>query len=834
MPQQAPMMQYVPQPVLQYASQFPQQVQYFQQPAMQPMQPMQGGQPMPQSMHQPMMQYYQQPAFQQVSQPYMPQMAQSGMQYFPQPSMQTVPQQGMQYIGQQPMMQGQVGLPVPQAGQIFQELKIFGSDLFERTLGMPVGEIAISETYRVGPGDTFMINVWGSEEASFTAQITTTGELLLPKYGSIPVTGLAFGEMKRAVAQLVGSRLSGFNLSVVPIKPRRNSVFVVGEVIRPGIHELDGTATTLTALFKAGGPTRQGTFRKIEVRRGPDLVGIFDIYDFISRGDRSGDVELIAGDVVFVPFSGPKVAVNGAVKRPAIYELKEKEMTLGDALKLAGGMTLIADLNQIQVSRLQPHSGQIVFSREISRADTRFEGDSTPLQDFDTVMVMAISPRKRENVSLEGHVFESGIRPWRPGIKLSEILSSPGMLKREPALEYGEILREGGAGGEYEVVSFNPGRVINREPEFDLELKPKDRIIIFPASLMRDRAKISVNGYVMNPGIYDFSNGMRVKDLIYRSGGLKQGASLVSAELSRRLIADGKLLFERIEVDLDQAMNDNPDSNMVLQPFDTLMVRSIPNWQMDCFITLNGEFKFPGRYSFQPGEKLSTVIKRAGGYSDKAYLKAAVFTRTGLKKAQADTRGRNYDNIKQEQQLAALNKQFIVGSYPAEKVARELAVEQYKELITVMERTQPEGRMVISLDDLEKSVDSRYDVALEDGDELMVPTRPSSVMIEGAVYNSMAILWEMNRNIRHYLNRVGGVAKTGDIANTYLIRADGTVVSRKTAGSSFVSSTMVEPGDILLVPTAVKIPVDHWQRNLDVVKVLSNLALTALAIDRYR
>ncbi len=721
----------------------------------------------------------------------------------------------------------------PESGSKESEPKLFGYDMFNGS-SIALGRGSISENYYVDHGDVFQVTIWGSENSSFTVEITSTGEILLPGFGSAHVSGLSFADMKMAIHDMVGSRLSGYEISVVPIKARKNTIFVVGEVSNPGAYEIDGAATALSALFVSGGPTRQGSMRKIEVRRGKKIVGSFDLYDFLTRGDRSGDVLLEQGDTVFVPLSGPRVFVSGAVRRPAIYELNPKEMNVGEVLTLAGGITQTADLKTIQIRRLNAHSGQIVFSREISRTDGRFDGNSTPVQDLDTIMVLSISPRNLEMVSLEGHVFEPGVRPWRTGLMLSEILKNPEMLKREPALEYGEILREGGAGGDYQVVSFNPGKILAREPASDVELHPRDRIVIFPARLMRDQAKVSINGHVINPGSVGFTAGMRVKDLIYRSGGLKQGASLVAAELSRRTIVNGSLLLDRIEIDLGKAMKDDPLQNITLQPFDSIMIRSVPNWQIDSYINLAGEFKYPGRYSFQPGERLSAVIKRAGGYDDKAYLKAAIFTRLAVKKAQAEARGRKLEQIRHEQQMNANNSQYMTRSYPSEKTARAVAQDQYRELVEILEKSQPKGRVVLRLDDLKTFAGSKFDVVLEPGDELYIPQRPTSVMVEGAVYNSMGVLWEANRSIRHYINMAGGVAKHGDQSNIYLIRADGSVISRATSGSSFLDSTKAEPGDIVLVPTKVRIPVDHWQRNLDIIKVLSNLAVTAYTIDRWR
>ena len=711
-------------------------------------------------------------------------------------------------------------------------LKYFGYDLFSKGLGQSAGKIAVSNHYHVGPGDVFQVSVWGSEEASFTSMITPGGEFLMPSFGHVNVVGKSFAGFKKAVRRVIGKELSGFELAIVPVKPRKNNIFVVGEVNNPGVYGLEGAATTLSALFAAGGVTKNGSLRKIEVKRGKKLIGTFDLYDFLTKGDRSKDVYLSDGDTVFVPLVGSRVKITGAVKRPAIYELKPGEMYLGKAIDISGGIIPTANLQKIQIRRTIAHGQQIVFSREVGRRNNQFIGNNTPVQDMDVVRVFSISPRKKEMVTLEGHVFEPGPRPWKEGIMLSDILQDPDMLKKDPALNYGEILREGGMGGEYQVVSFNPGKILSGDKTADVELKPKDRIVIFPASLMRDKAKVSVSGAVVYPGTIKFTGGMRVKDLVYRCGGLKNGASLNSAELSRRTIVNGKLVLTRIAINLGLAMKDDPKQNISIKPFDSLMVRSVPQWKVNNFVNLSGEVKYPGRYSFQAGERLSSVIERAKGFTSRAYLKAAVFIRKSVQKAQTTNQNKRIKMLQQEQALEVVKSGIRDSGVDATSVEKGYIAEQRRQLLALLKDTQPEGRVVIKLSELSKFKGSKYDLVLEPGDQLYIPARPSSVMVAGAVYNSMGILWEMNKSIRHYLNKVGGISKNGDSRNIYLIKADGTVASRQTT-SNFLNGTKVEPGDTIFVPTRIRMPKNNWKRTFNIVQTISSLALTALAIDKY-
>jgi protein involved in polysaccharide export with SLBB domain len=719
-------------------------------------------------------------------------------------------------------------------GNVDNSLKFFGYDIFSNYQSFSIGSAKMEEGYQVGPGDVFQIAVWGSEEASFTAEINSNGYIMMPTFGKAKVKGLSFRGLKTKIKEVISRDLTGFELSVLPVKPRKNNIFVVGEVSNPGVFDLSGASSVLTSLFAAGGPKTSGTLRNVEVRRGKKLIGRFDVYDFLLSGDRSKDLNLRDGDTVFVPMAGPRVAVSGAVKRAAIFELKHGEMTLGDAIEVAGGIIPTADLQKIQIQRLMAHKQQVVFSREISRSDNRFSGNSTVVQDLDSIRVFSISPRKRQMVTIEGHVFEPGPRPWAKGIMLSQILKDFDMLKKEPALDYGEILREGGVGGEYQVVSFNPGKILSGESDADVELMAKDRIVIFPQSLMKDKAMVSITGHVINSGAMSFTPGMRVKDLVFRSGGLKNGVSLTSAELSRRDVKLGKLALTRIEIDLGKAMKDDPRHNIAIKPFDSLMIRGVPDWKINNFVTLSGEFKYPGKYSFQPGEKLSSVIKRAQGFSNRAYLKAAVFTRQAVRNLQVENNTQRLNELKREQEIEIINDNFMADSYSTEKKARKYVIEQQKGVMAALEKTQPLGRVVVKLDELPKFSGTKFDLTLKPGDNLHVPARPSSVMVEGAVYNSMGILWELNKSIRYYLNKVGGATRNGDVGNIYLIRADGTVVSRKNKGRNFLNKVYVEPGDTVFVPTRIRVPVDRWKRKLDVIRTFSSLITTLWAVDKWR
>ncbi|MFZ2955982.1 MAG: SLBB domain-containing protein [Candidatus Ozemobacteraceae bacterium] len=506
-------------------------------------------------------------------------------------------------------------------GDGFGSMPLFGYDVFQRVGGKfatpskgPVGP-----DYIVGPGDAFQIRIWGREETALDAEINVDGDFILPRFGRLPVSGMTFDEMKKALNQAISRQVSEFQMSVVPIRQRRCRIFVLGEVQSPGSFDLEGNVTAYGGLFAAGGPTIQGSLRAIQVKRGnKDLVSV-DLYDFLLSGNRSSDVPLQDGDVLFVPLAGTRVGIRGGVRRPAMFELLPTEQTLGRVLEYAGGIAPTADLRHVQIHRVVANARRVVFETDLGVKDGDPRKLKTPVIDLDTISVFSISPRLLEQVTLVGHVFQPGPRPWHAGIKLSEILDRYEMLQKDPYLEYGEILREVAPDGRNITVRFNPGQILSGDLTGDLDLQPNDRIRIFAAAEMQEGANVFIDGEVLRPGKFPLIPGMTVKDLIFQAGGLKIGASPDRAEFTRRMVVNGKKTSTRTEINLDKALADHKEDNILLQPFDELIVRSVPEWRDRNVVTLSGEFVYPGRYSFEPGDRLSSVIQRAGGFRKKAY-----------------------------------------------------------------------------------------------------------------------------------------------------------------------------------------------------------------------
>ncbi|MBF0409590.1 MAG: SLBB domain-containing protein [Candidatus Riflebacteria bacterium] len=712
-------------------------------------------------------------------------------------------------------------------------MQLFGYDVFKQMNKNLSGNIQgpMGADYTVGPGDSFNIFIWGANEASFTTEINLEGDMILPKIGKISVAGLTFNEMKQVLEESFREQISQFEMSVVPLKQRKMRVFVLGEVTNPGVYELGGYATAYAAVFAAGGPSLRGGMRNLELKRGERKLADIDLYDFLMSGNRSTDIPLQEGDVIFIPLSGPRVTVSGAVKRPAIYELKPGENKLSEVIKMAGGIIPTGDVQKLQITRVVAHSMTTVFSAELSslKAENLKDND-TKLLDMDKINVFSISPRNLEMVSLMGHVFEPGTRYWKPGMKLSDLIDRPDCLKKDPYLEYGEIRREEGIGGTTNILSFNPGKVLEKEQAYNFELFPRDQVIIFPASSLHEKVGVTIFGEVVTPGKYSLMPGMKVKDLIHAAGGLKTGVAQVPAEFTRVRMENGKKVTEISSVDIEKALSDDPKHNVLLKPLDTLVIRTIPDWNQNNYVTLSGEIKYTGQYTFQPGEKLSSLLKRAGGFTERAFLKGAVFKRksvfaeqrTYLKKLMDSTR------IGAKAQMIR-NMSSKTDTTPSlETKENESAKEEIFENIKDFTGA---GRVVINISEGQSFENSKYDMMLEPGDELNIPQKPSVITIEGAVNNPTSILWEEGKPLSYYLAQAGGISSFGNREGTCLIKVNGSTVTRQRRPIKCFLATKAEPGDAIWVPVEIRpYPEPFHKKIAPVAQILGNLAVTALAI----
>ncbi|MDD2736997.1 MAG: SLBB domain-containing protein [Desulfuromonadaceae bacterium] len=708
----------------------------------------------------------------------------------------------------------------------------FGYNFFQNLTLLPQMDVQVSSDYMVGPGDSIVVTVWGSIEGSYELIVSNGGEVILPKVGPIKVAGLPFGKLPGVFNMHLAKIFRDFDLAVNMGKLRSNRISVIGEVASPGDYTISSLSTVLNALSAAGGPTKNGSLRNITIRRTGNAEETIDLYDFFLTGDKRKDVRLSSGDTIFVPVIGRIAAVAGKVKRPAIYELKN-ETTLKELIALAEGVTATGYLQRVQISRVIANEKKQVIDLNLDPTVTGKTFDvvaaGIPIQDMDIVKVFPINSLLHNHFKLEGHVERPGFYALKPGIKISSVLNHQLLLPEYAPII--EITRLYPPNLEPRKIMLDLEKALTGVPGQDIEIKEFDTIKLFSKWKLQEKQLLRVSGEVQKPGVYPLLNGMTVRDLLLQAGNPNASAYLKSAEISRLKIREEKAQLQPIVINLEEALKGNPKHNILLEPFDELTVRRIPNWAeaKDRYVTLSGEFVFPGVYPIYKGERLSSVIKRAGGFSEKAYPKGAKFTRE-LVRVQQQQR---MDEVLERAEGEILTKQtasMSVASSKEEIDATKAALDGLQRTIALLRTKKAEGRMIIALSTPEWLAGTPADVELAGGDVLTIPPDPGSINVLGHVYNPSAALFEQGHDVRYYLDRVGGATNSGEEDDMYLVKVDGTVYSKKQS-SSFLFydgflSREIDSGDTIVVPQ--KIERVAWLRDIkDITTILANLAISA-------
>ncbi len=514
----------------------------------------------------------------------------------------------------------------------------FGYSFFRETKFAADRNLPVTADYLLAPGDTLVVTVWGAVNGTYEVPINRSGEVAIPKVGPVKLAGLPFGSVRDVLKNRLASIYRNFDLSVNMGRLRTIKVYVVGEVAAPGDYSVSGLGTVINALGAAGGPTKNGSLRNIKVRRAAGGEEPVDLYDFFTNGDKSRDIRLQSGDTIFVPVIGRVVAVAGNVKRPAIYELKH-EQTLKEVLSLAEGITATGNLQQVQISRTEANAKKSVIDLNLDPLKAGKPLDelaaAVKINDLDVVRVYGISGLLRGHVKISGHVERQGYYAIAPGQRISGVLAADNLLP-EYHTELLEITRLVPPDLHREKLLLKLSAALAKDPAHDIELKEFDTLRVFSRWDLEERLTVRVNGEVQQPGQYRHYSGMTVRDLLVQAGNPKASAFLKNAEISRLSLRNERAQMEPITINLDEVLKGDPAHNLVLAPFDELNVRRIPNWatEKDRYVKLSGEFVFPGTYPIYRGERLSSVIARAGGFTDKAYLPGAKYTREIVRKLQ--------------------------------------------------------------------------------------------------------------------------------------------------------------------------------------------------------
>ena len=721
-------------------------------------------------------------------------------------------------------------------------LPLFGTSFFADAADSfsPVDNVPVTADYTVGPGDEILLRAWGSIDVDYRSTVDRNGLLNLPKIGSFNVTGVKASELAKHLRAQIGRLYTNFDLSVSLGQLRGLKVFIVGPAQRPGVLTLPSQSTLLSAVVMAGGPAPSGSMRKVLLRRDGKVVSELDIYEFLVQGDKSKDVQLTAGDVVVFQPAGARVAVNGALDTPSIFELKTAQEPVREVLRYAGGTPLLANPNRAQLERVD--TAQPKAARFVEEFKLDGNGLQKPLRDGDVLTLLAISPQFANAVTLRGHVAQPLRYPFQPGMRIRDLipdrdaLISPDFYRRKNLLV--QVLEEDedpradlGANSGY-AGNGTANTAANGSSNANNQNTPN--------------GGNSANGTNSANG----SNGMNGAYALGMANGTSPSATPRSrAERTRRredrAVVDASkkaptALFDELNWDyavierlnthdlstqvipfnLGKAvLQGDAANNVELMAGDVVTVYSqkdirVPVSRQTRLVSLEGEVGSPGVYQLLPGDTLKSVIARAGGFTPQAYL-------YGLEFSREETRQRQRENL-----VAAIAR---LESLSAVQAARDSANRRDDAIAAAtttavsnaatqaqlarLRNVQPNGRIALELDADTNTLAALPDVPLEGGDRIVVPSRPGFVTVAGAVVNSNAFLWKPGRTAGEYL-RLAGADEAAEPSNMFILRADGTVShagdKRSLFGRSTLESQVMQPGDALIVPN--QLDFETWGR----------------------
>lgn len=716
---------------------------------------------------------------------------------------------------------------------------IFGRDLFDRATSqfIPVTTGPVPPDYRLGPGDELVLALTGDVEAAYELPVTREGWILIPDVGRVLVNGLTLDELEDVLFRRLGDVYSGigpegqattfFNVSLGDL--RTTQVYVMGEVEEPGAYTLSSMATALTALYWAGGPTTAGSFRRARVNRGGETVREIDLYDYLLGGDASQDVRLEQGDIVFVPTAGERVEVDGAVTRPALYELAEGE-TLRDAIEFAGGFQPYADLRRVQIERVLPpderEPGRSRAVVDVSLAGLE-DAAAVPLRNGDRVTVFAVLETTRNQIALTGAVWRPGTYGAEPGLRLWDLIERAGGLLPDVYEGRAQIQRLDESEYRRRLIPVSLERDADGNPVENPPLEGMDQVFVYAKRNLRETRVVSIGGWVREPGVYPYADGMSVRDLILKAGGLRPGAFLGHAEVSRVVFSQAHTdtLTRSFRVPLDSTyveLSALPEgggaaaSDFGLRDLDAVFVRKAPGFDPQETVVVTGQVLLPGPYALETrGERLSDIIERAGGLTPEAYPEALQLWRAdprldpdtltaielaGRAAFARDTAGRDTARARD---TIALDRMPADDSAAAGVLGAELTdASAADERLRALRRPIPRIRVGVDFPEALRDAEGRQNVLIEPNDSIFVPRYIPTVAVQGAVGMPTRVLYREGANLGYYLDQAGGYAESADKSRTRVRYANGEV---RTRGGKFLffggRVPDPDPGSVITVPT---------------------------------
>lgn len=648
--------------------------------------------------------------------------------------------------------------------------KIFGFQLFNSdnlTFEPPVN-IPTPQNYVLGIQDELTVSVWGASQQTYQLRVETNGAINIPDIGPVYVAGMEFTKAKELIKKRLVAIYQGMEGSApntyaeVSISNLRSiKVNVIGEVMAPGTYTLPSTASAFNALYLSGGPNENGSFRNIQVLRDNKVIKTIDVYDYLINANTQGNIQLREQDVIYIPTYKKRVEVKGTFKRTGLFELTDKEK-LADLIRYVGGFNDEAFKGQLSITRITESERKVI---DIPQSDY----DTFALTNGDILAASGIIDRFENRVSIAGAVFRPGTYALSEGMTLSGLIKKAQGVKESYFSNRGQIVRLQ-SNLKPMIVPFNVDEILKGTN--DIPLQREDQVIIQDIFSMSEKKTVEILGEVQKPGEFDFSDKMTLKDLIFRAGGFTEAASESYIELARRhnyaeanQMSDQLVKLYQFTIARDLKLDNHADT-FHLQAFDYVYIRKAPSYYKQRSVAIMGEVKYPGPYSIgSKTERISDLIKRAGGLTPSAFVKGARMKRANTQAADA-----------------LLAMQNVAADSLTKKAEKQINQDQLE----------------LRLDDIIKTPGTAFDYVLKDGDQIFIPEVAQEVRISGEILNPIGLAYQEGKGMKYYIDHSGGFGSDAQKRKTFVIYADGTTaVTHHFFGRSY---PRVEPGCQIIVP----------------------------------
>ncbi|MBC7759200.1 MAG: SLBB domain-containing protein [Phormidesmis sp. FL-bin-119] len=672
--------------------------------------------------------------------------------------------------------------------------KIFGADLFSKPSSTfePNIRIATPVNYQVGPDDELLIDIYGYSEASYNLKVTPEGTINVPYVGVIPVGGMtieqATARIKSRLTTIYSElRTGNTNVRITIGNIRSIKVVLTGEVVQPGTYTLPSVGSVFNALYQSGGPTENGSFREIELIRGGRKISTLDVYDFLLRGEFKNNIRLQDQDVIRVPTYRKRVEIVGEVKRPGIFEMINGE-ELKDLLGFSGDFTERAYQARIKVLK------NTATERRITDI-TSSEFDTYQPSTGDKYFVDEILNRFENRVMIEGAVFRPGQFELEPGMTLKQLLQKAEGLTEDAFRNRAYITRIG-SDLQPQLIAVDLNTILSNSAP-DISLQREDVITVSSIFDLKEEYNIRVEGEVRQPGKFGFADGMTVEDAIVQAGGFKEGATSKRIEVSRRVrnsdaLSESAKTAEVFQIDVQQDLKSGA-AGFILRPFDIISVRPSEGYSVQRQVKVEGEVLYPGVYTLsKKDDRVSDLIKRAGGFTAWAYTDGASLKRSGPAK----------DSIELQKDFEKYLVKLIRKNGKTNELNTDKTLQKGMDTVVVDRDKEEFNRndfVGINLPEIMRSPGTKEDLFLEEGDVLYVPKELQTVKVTGEVLSPVTVVFSPYKTFRSYVRNAGGFTEQARRKRSYIMYANGSVKSvRKIL--FFNSYPSVSPGSQIIVP----------------------------------